>query len=181
MAKRLSLTRALFLIPLIIFLVVAGFFVRGLFLDSTYVPSELIGDNAPSFELPRLYSDKETFGPNRMIGQPWILNVWASWCVACRDEHAILVDLAARGIPIVGLNYKDETKDARRWLRDWGNPYAVTAVDYEGAASIDWGVYGVPETFVIDSSGTILYKHIGPISDKTVQENILPYFADTTS
>ncbi|MDE0308217.1 MAG: DsbE family thiol:disulfide interchange protein [Acidiferrobacterales bacterium] len=181
MAKRSSPIRWLSLVPLAIFLVVTGFFVRGLFLDSTVVPSELIGDSAPSFELPKLYSDSETFGPDQMIGRPWILNVWASWCVACRDEHAVLIDLAARGIPIVGLNYKDEAKDARKWLRDWGNPYSVTAVDYEGAASIDWGVYGVPETFVIDGAGIILYKHIGPISVETVQQEILPHFGDQAS
>ena len=180
MNARSVIAKPRFLIPLIIFLVVAGFFAAGLRLDSNVVPSVLIGKNAPEFQLPELHSSTGTFEPNRMLGQPWILNVWASWCVACRDEHAILVDLANMGLPIVGLNYKDETKDARKWLRDWGDPYITTAVDYEGAAAIDWGVYGVPETFVIDDTGVILYKHIGPITPDTVREEILPYFGDST-
>ena len=181
MIARAVVARPKFLIPLIVFLVVVGFFAVGLRLDSSVVPSVLIGKNAPLFELPQLHSDQQSFRPDGMIGQTWILNVWASWCVACRDEHSVLIDLSSRGIPIVGLNYKDETKDARKWLRDWGDPYQVTAVDYEGAAAIDWGVYGVPETFVIDSSGIILYKHIGPITDATVREKILPLFEGSSS
>ncbi len=175
---RSVVVRPRFWIPLVIFLVVAGFFLAGLRLDSSLVPSALIGKQAPAFELPRLNSDDDSFNPERMLGQPWVLNVWASWCVACRDEHQLLVDLATLGIPIVGLNYKDELKDARRWLRDWGNPYVATAVDYEGNAAIDWGVYGVPETFVIDSSGVIVYKHIGPITNQTAREEILPLFQE---
>ena len=116
MNARSIIAKPRFLIPLIIFLVVAGFFAAGLRLDSNVVPSVLIGKNAPEFQLPELHSSTGTFEPNRMLGQPWILNVWASWCVACRDEHAILVDLANMGLPIVGLNYKDETKDARKWF-----------------------------------------------------------------
>lgn len=181
MIARSIAARPGFLIPLIVFLVVVAFFAVGLRLDSSVVPSALIGKAAPSFELPRLDSGQQSFRPERMIGQTWVLNVWASWCVACRDEHSILIDLSSRGIPVVGLNYKDEAAEARKWLRDWGDPYQVTAVDYEGSAAIDWGVYGVPETFVIDSSGIIVYKHVGPVTDDTVREKILPFFEESSS
>ena len=176
MSVQAIIIRPRFLLPLIVFLVIAGFFVAGLKLDSTLVPSPLIDRNAPSFELPLLHHDKVSFNPEDMKGQVWLLNVWASWCIACRDEHGILVDLFSQGVPIIGLNYKDESVNARQWLRDWGNPYLVTAVDVDGEAAIDWGVYGVPETFVIDQAGVIRYKHIGPLTPDTVVDKILPIF-----
>ncbi len=172
-AKRL-LTKPKFLIPFAVFVAVAGFFAAGLRLDSTLVPSPLIGKPAPAFELPVLDGNNLTLSTAQLSGGFWVLNVWASWCVACRDEHAILVDLAQRGVPIAGLNYKDEAENARRWLRDWGDPYFVTVVDRDGDAAIDWGVYGVPETFVIDAQGVIRYKHIGPISTEVAEREILP-------
>lgn len=164
--------RPRFLIPLIVFLVVCGFFAAGLRLDSTLVPSPLVGRTAPQFDLPLLYLEQASFSPRHLDGEIWILNVWASWCVACRDEHDDLVTLAENGTTIVGLNYKDEPASARRWLRDWGNPYRVTAVDRDGTAAIDWGVYGVPETFIIDRDGVIRFKHIGPISYNTVNSEL---------
>ena len=174
--------RPKFLIPLIVFLSVAGFFAVGLKLDSTRVPSPLVGKSAPSFNLPLLHLEQASFRPEDMKGQAWLLNVWASWCVACREEHEVLFELKDRGIPIVGLNYQDEPDDALRWLQDLGNPYLVTPVaDKQGAAAIDWGVYGVPETFVIDRSGVIVYKHIGPITYNDVTSVILPLIEDSKS
>ena len=173
MQLRQLLARPKFLIPFLVFFSVAGFFAVGLTLDSTRVPSPLIDGPAPAFELPVLGEDGLTLGTEQLFGGFWVLNVWASWCVACRDEHATLVALAERGVPIAGLNYKDKADDAQRWLRDWGNPYFVTVVDRDGAAAIDWGVYGVPETFVIDAQGIVRYKHIGPISPEVAEREIL--------
>ncbi len=163
-----------FLIPLVVFLTVTVFFAVGLKLDSTHVPSPLIGKPAPKFNLPVLQDENLTLSTDQLAGGFWVLNVWASWCVACRDEHAVLLALAEQGVPIAGLNYKDETEDAHHWLQEWGNPYFVTIADREGKAAIDWGVYGVPETFVIDAKGIIRYKHIGPITPQVVDREILP-------
>ncbi len=143
-------------------------------MDSTLVPSPLIGKSAPAFKLPILHLESASLEPEQLSGTPWLLNVWASWCVACRDEHQLLLDLASQGVVIVGLNYKDDPAQARQWLRNLGNPYLVTAVDNEGSAAIDWGVYGVPETFLIDPSGVIVFKHIGPLSAEVITEKILP-------
>lgn len=163
-----------FLLPLAVFVVIAAFFTAGLRLDSTLVPSPLIGKSAPSFNLPQLHADGSMFKPADYHGKNWVLNVWASWCAACLDEHKLLMQLAADGVELVGLNYKDQPAAARRWLRDWGNPYTLTAVDDEGRAGIDWGVYGVPETFVIDRSGKIRFKHIGPLTKETIAAELLP-------
>lgn len=166
--------QARFVIPLLVFLIVAGFLARGLKLDSTLVPTPFLGKQAPDFVLPQLYSESQFFSPAQMAGQVWMLNVWASWCVACLHEHDDLMRLAGEGYTIVGLNYKDENTDARKWLQERGDPYILTAVDQAGTAAIDWGVYGVPETFVIDKSGKIRYKHVGPISSDTIDERIAP-------
>ncbi|MXW48113.1 MAG: DsbE family thiol:disulfide interchange protein [Gammaproteobacteria bacterium] len=173
MSKRGLFARPKFLIPFIVFVAVAGFFAAGLRLDSTVVPSPLIGKVAPAFTLPVLGQGNLTLSTDQLAGGFYVLNVWASWCIACRDEHAILVDLSEMGVPIAGLNYKDKAEDAHRWLRDWGNPYFVTVVDQDGAVAIDWGVYGVPETFVVDAQGVIRYKHIGPITPEVVEREIL--------
>ncbi len=167
-------SRPIFLIPFLVFLTIVGFFAIGLRLDSSLVPSPLIGKSTPQFNLPLLHLEQSTFSPEQMKGQAWILNVWASWCVACRDEHDDLLAIADQGIPIIGLNYKDEIQNAHRWLRDWGDPYQVTVVDQDGDAAIDWGVYGVPETFIIDRDGVIRYKHVGPITQTTVLREIRP-------
>jgi len=170
-----------FLAPLLIFIVVAVFLAVGLKLDPREVPSPLIDKPAPQFELPRLLQMDGVVGTADLRGEVWLLNVWASWCVACRVEHPLLNDLAAkRLIRIVGLNYKDAPADARTWLREFGNPYDIIAVDRQGEAGIDWGVYGVPETFVIDRSGVIRYKHIGPLDAKVLNETIVPLVRQLT-
>ena len=164
-----------YLIPLLLFAVIGGFLAVGLKLDPREVPSPLIDKPAPEFRLPRLLLMDGSIGTPDLKGQVWILNVWASWCVACRAEHPLFNDLAAqRVVTMVDLNYKDEPRDARSWLRELGNPYDAIAVDQEGKVGIDWGVYGVPETFVIDQSGVIRYKHIGPVDAKAMSETILP-------
>ncbi|MGE4659701.1 MAG: DsbE family thiol:disulfide interchange protein [Arenicellales bacterium] len=170
-----------FLAPLLIFIVVAVFLAVGLKLDPREVPSPLIDKPAPQFELPRLLQMGGVVSTADLRGEVWLLNVWASWCVACRVEHPLLNDLAAkRLIRIVGLNYKDAPADARTWLREFGNPYDIIAVDRQGEAGIDWGVYGVPETFVIDRSGVIRYKHIGPLDAKVLNETIVPLVRQLT-
>ena len=167
--------KARYLIPLGIFLALVILLGVGLTLDPREVPSPFIGKPAPDFRLPRLNQPGQTIGPEDMKGQVWLLNVWASWCVSCRAEHKVVNALAKTGeVTVVGLNYKDEPDDARSWLAALGNPYLASAMDREGRVGIDWGVYGVPETFVIDRQGIIRYKHIGPITQASLQEKILP-------
>ena len=133
-----------FLLPLIIFIVVAAFLYRGLSLDPREVPSPFINKPAPDFSLQKLDNMQEQFSNKDMLGKVWLLNVWASWCVACRQEHPLLVQMARRGeIPIYGLNYKDAPSQAKLWLKQHGNPYELSAVDYQGNVGIDYGVYGV--------------------------------------
>lgn len=167
-----------FLIPLAIFVGLAVLLYAGLELDPRRVPSPLIDKPAPAFSLPTLNQDDTNTSPEDLAGRVWLLNVWASWCVACRAEHPLLNELAQRDVvPIVGLNYKDARDDAKRWLRERGDPYSVVAVDADGRVGIDWGVYGVPETFVIDKKGVIRHKHIGPISPDALRNEILPLIA----
>lgn len=162
-------------LPLAVFMIMAGFLVRGLSLDPSRIPSPLIGKEAPEFRLTQLDAGGAEFNSADMVGQVWILNIWASWCVACRDEHPLFLSLSEQGLlPIVGLNYKDKVEDASLWLDQFGNPYSVIAHDGDGRVGIDWGVYGVPETFVIDRAGKIRYKHIGPVDQKALVETILP-------
>jgi cytochrome c biogenesis protein CcmG/thiol:disulfide interchange protein DsbE len=162
-------------LPLIVFLVIAGFLAIGLRLDPREVPSPFIGKPAPAFTLPQLHKPDATISPADMKGQVWLLNVWASWCTSCRAEHEVVTRLASTGeVPVVGLNYKDERDAALGWLRRLGDPYKASAVDAQGDVGIDWGVYGVPETFVIDQQGVVRHKHIGPITEKSVSETILP-------
>jgi cytochrome c biogenesis protein CcmG/thiol:disulfide interchange protein DsbE len=170
--------KARFLIPLIAFLVLVGFLAVGLGLKPSEVPSPLIGKPAPEFTLPKLSDPSKNFSPADMKGQVWLLNVWASWCVACKQEHPVLMDLAKMNLlPIVGLDYKDQRDPALEFLRRGGDPYVLSAVDESGRVGIDYGVYGVPETFLIDKEGVIRYKHIGPITPKSLQETILPLVA----
>ena len=162
-------------LPLIVFLVIAGFLAIGLRLDPREVPSPFIGKPAPAFTLPQLHKPDATISPADMKGQVWLLNVWSSWCTSCRAEHEVVTRLASTGeVPVVGLNYKDERDAALGWLRRLGDPYKASAVDAQGDVGIDWGVYGVPETFVIDQQGVVRHKHIGPITEKSVSETILP-------
>jgi cytochrome c biogenesis protein CcmG/thiol:disulfide interchange protein DsbE len=164
-----------FLLPLGIFLVLAVFLAIGLNLNPREVPSPLIDKPAPSFRLPQLHESARTLAPQDMKGQVWVFNVWASWCVACLEEHPLLVDLSKRNlVPIVGLNYKDDRADALQWLQKRGDPYTLSAQDADGRVGIDYGVYGVPETYVIDQEGIIRFKRIGPVTPQVLEEQILP-------
>jgi cytochrome c biogenesis protein CcmG/thiol:disulfide interchange protein DsbE len=164
-----------YLLPLIVFLVLVGFFAIGLNLNPREVPSPLIGKPAPAFSLPRLDAPDQKVAAQDMKGKVWVLNVWASWCVPCRQEHPLIAELAkASGVPVYGLNYKDKPADASAWLGKLGNPYAATLSDIEGLVGIDYGVYGVPETFVIDKQGVIRLKHIGPLTPEALRNTVLP-------
>lgn len=163
-----------FLIPLVLFFVLVGFLGKGLFLDPREVPSPLIGKPAPAFEAAVLGDPSKTFSTADMKGKVWLLNTWASWCVACREEHPLLVEMLAHDIPLYGLAYKDVEQDALDVLDKMGNPYIITANDADGRIGIDYGVYGVPETYVIDKAGVIRYKQIGPITPESLRDKILP-------
>ena len=164
-----------FVIPFAVFVLLAAFLAVGLMRDPREVPSPFIGKPAPGFRLEQLHDQKLAFTPADMKGKVWMLNVWASWCVACRVEHPLLVEMSRRKVvPIVGLNYKDKREDGVQWLAKFGNPYALSAFDVDGKVGIDYGVYGVPETFVIDREGVIRYKQIGPITPEALEQKILP-------
>ena len=164
-----------FLIPLAAFLALAVMLAVGLKLDPREVPSPLIDKPAPKFALQRLDDAARTIRLDDMRGKVWVLNVWASWCVACREEHPLLVEFARkRVVPIYGLNYKDQREDASAWLARFGNPYDASLFDDDGRVGIDFGVYGVPETFVIDQNGVIRLKHIGPITPDVLATKIEP-------
>lgn len=168
-----------YLIPLGIFAALVALLAIGLGKDPRRVPSPFIGKPAPAFDLPQLHAPEQRLTLDMLKGRPVLLNVWASWCVECRHEHALLVQLATeRNIPVYGLNYKDARAEALRWLEEWGNPYVLTGADADGRVGIDYGVYGVPETFVIDAAGIILHKHIGALTEQAVQETILPLLAE---
>jgi cytochrome c biogenesis protein CcmG, thiol:disulfide interchange protein DsbE len=151
-------------IPLVIFAVLAVFFYVGLSLNPREVPSPFIGKAAPAFTLPVVGQPDKTFSPAENKGQVWLLNIWAPWCVSCRDEHGVLMQLAEAGVPIYGLNWKDKDREAAALLASTGSPYRVTADDLDGRVGIDYGVTGTPETFVIDREGIIRMKHVGPIN-----------------
>jgi cytochrome c biogenesis protein CcmG, thiol:disulfide interchange protein DsbE len=164
-----------FLIPLGIFIVLVGFLAVGLRLDPREVPSPLINKPAPAFTLPELVDPQRTFSEKDLRGKVWLLNVWASWCVSCREEHPVLVEFSKRNIvPVYGLNYKDERKDALAWLARFGDPYTMSIMDRDGRIGIDYGVYGVPETYVIDKQGVIRYKQIGPVTPEVLDAKIIP-------
>lgn len=170
--KRLSW----FLIPLLVFAVLVFFLARGLTKDPSYVPSPLVGKPAPTFNLPQLHDAKLSFAPEDLQGRVWLLNVWASWCVSCREEHPVLVNFARThgDVPLIGLDYKDQRNDAIAWLKQHGNPYVLSVFDADGRVGIDYGVYGVPETYVIDQAGVIRYKHVGPLTPDVVKNVIDP-------
>jgi cytochrome c biogenesis protein CcmG, thiol:disulfide interchange protein DsbE len=164
-----------FILPLAVFLVLVGFLAVGLKLDPKLVPSPLINKPAPAFALPRLDDASHTMRRDDMLGKVWVLNVWASWCGPCRDEHPHVLALSrAKVAPLIGLNYKDTRDDARDWLKQFGDPYTVSLADSDGRVGIDFGVYGVPETFVIDKQGVIRFKHIGPLTPTVIDTQIVP-------
>ena len=171
-----------FLVPLAIFIVLVAFLGIGLGLNPREVPSPLINKPAPAFQLPQLHRPDQTFSQQDMKGRVWLLNVWASWCVSCREEHPLLVEFARTNVvPVYGLNYKDKPDDALAWLKQFGDPYTISIVDRDGRVGIDYGVYGVPETFVIDKQGAIRYKQIGPITPEALQNKILPLVKELQS
>ena len=154
-----------YVVPLAAFVLLGVFLAVGLNRDPTFVPSPLIGKPAPAFTLPSLQNPDDIVDSTELRGRPYVLNVWATWCLPCRQEHEVLVEIARRRqVPIVGLNWKDDAATARQWLVDLGNPYAVVAQDSEGRVAIDWGVYGAPETFLVDANGVVQYKHITPMT-----------------
>jgi cytochrome c biogenesis protein CcmG/thiol:disulfide interchange protein DsbE len=143
------------------------------------VPSPLVGKPAPDFKVPQLGDPTKTFSPADMKGKVWLFNVWASWCVSCRQEHPVLVAFAKQGgVPIIGLNYKDQPADGKKWLVDFGDPYQLSAYDGDGRVGINYGVYGVPETYIIDKQGIIRMKHTGPITPTSLKDEILPLVAE---
>ncbi len=169
MAKRL-----IFILPAVLFLALALMFLAGLGRDPALVPSALIGKPMPSFTLPALLDAKASLASSDLKGKVVLINVFASWCVPCREEHPLLMRLAKEGVELYGIDYKDSAEDARTWLANLGDPYKRIGADREGRVAIDWGVYGVPETFVVDRGGTIRYKNVGPLSADTIAGTILP-------
>jgi cytochrome c biogenesis protein CcmG/thiol:disulfide interchange protein DsbE len=165
-----------FLLPLGIFVVLVALLAVGLNLNPREVPSPLVGKPAPDFTVPQLNAPDKTFSPKEMLGKVWLFNVWASWCVSCRDEHPVIVEYARAGkLPVVvGLNYKDKREDGLRWINRFGDPYLLSAFDADGRVGIDYGVYGVPETYLIDKAGVIRFKQIGPITPEVLEKKILP-------
>ncbi|MFK8078949.1 MAG: DsbE family thiol:disulfide interchange protein [Granulosicoccus sp.] len=164
------------LLPVLIFLTLAGFLAKGLTLDPSKLPSPLIDKEAPVFVSERLPASDGEFDSQSMKGEVWVLNVWASWCGPCIEEHPVLISLADQrnGVPIVGLNYKDAPADALRWLGRFGDPFTHLLGDQRGDVGLDWGVYGVPETFVIDRDGRVRYKHVGPLRPEDLENTVLP-------
>jgi cytochrome c biogenesis protein CcmG/thiol:disulfide interchange protein DsbE len=164
-----------FLIPLGIFIVLVGFLAIGLKLDPREVPSPLIGKPAPDFKLALLSNPAKQLSPADLRGKVWLFNVWASWCASCRQEHEVLLELSRQGgVPIYGMDYKDQPGDAQAVLSRYGNPYVETVVDLDGRTGINYGVYGVPETYLIDKNGIIRLKHTGPITVEILNKKILP-------
>jgi len=162
-------------LPLAIFTGLAALLAVGLRLDPRHIPSPLINQAAPPFNLPQLHQPQHSLSLAELHGQVSLLNVWASWCIACREEHPLLMQLAENGnISLYGLNYKDQRKDALRWLEFYGNPYKTSVSDNNGRVGIELGVYGVPETFLLDQNGTIRYKHIGPLTPDIWENTLQP-------
>lgn len=162
------------IIPIVLFMLLSVFLWRGLSLNPHYLPSVQLGKLLPDFTLPQLGNPQSLFSSGQIREQVVLLNVWASWCVACTDEQVFMLQLAREGVPIYGLNYKDRPEDALQWLTQWGNPYKLVMQDREGKAAIDLGVYGAPETFVIDKKGIIRYRHAGVMNQEVWQKEVLP-------
>jgi cytochrome c biogenesis protein CcmG/thiol:disulfide interchange protein DsbE len=186
------------LLPLIVFLALASLLGAGIWLsrnpDREALPSTLIGKRAPGFELPLLATDASespsaataSSAAPRIVrsaefaGAPYVLNVWGSWCVNCREEHPVVAELAKRGIvKVIGYDYHDDPEDAQRWLAQFGDPYALVVSDVEGRTALDWGIYGAPETYLVDAQGIVRWKHVGPLTDEIVAHELLPLLAKT--
>ena len=165
----------LLLLPLVLFITLVAFLLIGLRRDPHEIPSPFINKPALAFQLKQLQDPNKTFSAQEMRGKVWLLNVWASWCVSCREEHPVLIELARTGaVPIYGLNWKDKPADARSWLDEFGNPYVLSASDLDGRVAIDYGVYGAPETYVIDKTGVIRHKRVGVIDMRVWNEELKP-------
>ena len=166
-------------LPLAIFLVVVGFLFAGLNLNPREVPSPLIGKRMPAFSLPVLGEPQKQISDKDLLGKPFLLNVWGSWCPACREEQPQLARLSQMGrVRIIGYDYKDEAGEAAKWLQEFGNPFEFVIADEEGRVALDWGVYGAPETFLVDAKGIVRWKTVGPISDVLLQDELLPKLAE---
>ena len=164
-----------YLIPLVLFIVLVVFLAIGLGRDPHEVPSPLINKPAPDFKLTQLRDPSKTFSAAELRGKVYLLNVWASWCVSCRDEHPLLIQYAKTGaVPIYGLNWKDRREDALSWLSEFGDPYVLSVSDTDGRVAIDYGVYGAPETYLVDQNGVIRFKQIGPVTEDVWKDKILP-------
>lgn len=163
-------------LPLLAFILLGIFLARGLYNDPSVLPSALIGDPFPEFELNTLEDDQRVLRKSDLPREPILINVWATWCYACRIEHPMLRQLAERGIKIIGINYKDERDAALQWLRENGNPYQFNLFDLRGSLGLDLGVYGAPETYLVDSAGTVLYRRVGVIDERVWDEEFAPLF-----
>ncbi|MGD2166692.1 MAG: DsbE family thiol:disulfide interchange protein [Gammaproteobacteria bacterium] len=162
-------------VPVVVFVAIGALFYKGLDLNPTYIPSPLLGKPAPVYELPTLTDPAATTGTRDLLGQVSLVNVWATWCPGCRQEHPFLVELARQDIvPIYGVNWRDDRIAALQWLNTLGNPYVASAFDLDGSVAIDWGVYGAPETFLVAPDGTVLYKHIAPLTPVVWEREFLP-------
>jgi cytochrome c biogenesis protein CcmG/thiol:disulfide interchange protein DsbE len=178
------------LLPLIGFVLLAGLLYAGIRMnerrsaegvDPNALPSPLLGRAAPAFSLPELRNPAVRVSTDQLRGAPYLLNVWGSWCPACRIEHPLVAQLAESGrLRVVGLNYKDERDEALRWLAQFGDPYAHIPVDGDGRTGIEWGVYGAPESYLVDADGTVLFKHVGPLTPDVIERQILGRLEDAT-
>lgn len=177
--KEMSRRRLLYVAPAAGFIGLAGLFAWGLNQDPRVLPSALIGKPVPMFALPPVQGRTLGLANTDLVGQVSLMNVFASWCTACRLEHPVFMRLAGTGVvPLHGLNYKDQPADAAAWLDDMGDPYNRTGADLDGRVAIDWGVYGVPETYVVDRRGRIAHKHVGPVTPDVMDRTILPLVSE---
>ncbi len=168
-----------YILPLVLFLILSVFLYKGLGRDTREVPSPLIGKAAPAFTLPLLHEPARQFSPKEMLGRVWLLNMWASWCEACKDEHPVLMEFATQKVlPIVGVDYKDKRADGETTLKKAGDPYDTVIADLDGKVGFDYGVYGVPETYVIDKTGVIRYKQIGPVTPQNLRDTLMPLITE---
>lgn len=169
--------------PLIAFIALAVLLFAGVRMnsgkDNSAIASPLIGKPAPALNLPVLATPEQRISLAELQGKPFVLNIWGSWCVSCRVEHPVITDLAKSGVIVVGYNYKDSAEDARRWLDQFGNPFALIVQDEDGRAALDWGIYGAPETFVIDAKGIVRFKQVGPLTSEVIEKSIRPILSES--